>query len=323
MANPLPGYMAIDENYLLGDDRIIDFDIFVRQEINGRPKPVLLIGKDTDISTVQDLLATHKGKFGPLFIKNDSGQSFQQFMETSLSLLIADPDISISRKSQIIYKCAHKALKDIFENPRSGENLRRTQNITNNMVDFVLGNDKSILSLLNLGSHDYYTFSHCVNVAVFGLGLWIMIGKGKDFELRDFALGCILHDIGKTLTPGQILKKPGRLDDDEFNEIKKHTLHGFQLMKDSLSPISLDVILHHHEKYCGKGYPHGLVGDDISDHAKIAAIADVYDALTTNRPYGMARPPVAAIMTMKKEMVGHFEQEKFIEFIRFLGGQSN
>ena len=94
-------------------------------------------------------------------------------------------------------------------------------------------------------------------------------------------------------------------------------------MKDTLPPIALDVILHHHEQYTGKGYPHGLCGDEISSHAKIAAIADVYDALTTNRPYGLARPPFEAIMTMKEKMVGHFEQEKFLEFIRFLGGNDS
>ena len=245
------------------------------------------------------------------------------FMEQSLSMLIADQAIPVQEKSKVVYKCAKNVLHDVFEDPRSGENVQRTQDITSNMVDFVLANDGSILSLLNLGTHDYYTFSHCVNVAVFGLGLWIMIDKGNEFDLREFALGCILHDVGKTLTPQKILKKPGRLDNDEFHEIKKHPLHGYELMKDTLPPVALDVILHHHEKYCGTGYPHGLSGDKISNHAKVAAIADVYDALTTNRPYGTARPPFEAVLTMKEEMVGHFEQAKFLEFIRFLGGKTS
>ena len=322
MAPPLPGYMAIDEQYFLGDNRLILFDIFIRQEINGQPKPILLIAKGTDISSVLSILDAKKGRLGTLFIRKEADRDFQQFMEDSLTLLIADQSVPVAKRSQIVYECAKNILQDVFEDPRSGENLRRTEAITNNMVDFILANDKSILTLLNLGTHDYYTFSHCVNVAVFGLGLSIMIDQGKNFDLRDFALGCILHDVGKTLTPEQILKKPGRLDDREFAEIKKHPVQGFELMKDSLPPIALDVILHHHERYCGRGYPHALRGDEISNHAKIAAIADVYDALTTNRPYGLARPPFQAILTMKEEMVGHFEQEKFLEFIRFLGGRN-
>ena len=321
MAQPLPGYMTIDEHYLLGKDRNICFDIFIRQEINGTPKPILLISKDTNTSSAYSLLLDKRNKFGPLFIKKTAANDFQQFMEQSLNMLITDPNMPVKKKSKIIYKCAKNVLHDVFEDPRSGENLQRTQNITSNMVDFILANDKSILTLLNLGTHDYYTFSHCVNVAVFGLGLWLMIGKGNDFDLRDFALGCILHDVGKTLTPQKILKKPGPLSSAEFEEIMKHPQHGYDLMKDTLPPVALDVILHHHEKYCGTGYPHKLNGDKISNHAKIAAIADVYDALTTNRPYGTARPPFEAVLTMKEEMVGHFEQEKFLEFIRFLGGK--
>ena len=320
MAQPMPGYMAIDENYLLGKDRSICFDIFARQEINGKSIPILLISKDTKTSSAHPILFGSENKFGQLFIKDTAVNDFQNFMEYSLSMLIEDPAMPVKKKSKIVYKCAKNVLKDVFADPRSGENLQRTQNITNNMVDFILANDRSILTLLSLGTHDYYTFSHCVNVAVFGLGLWIMINKGDEFDLRDFALGCILHDVGKTLTPQKILKKPGPLNGDEFDEIKKHPLHGYELMKDTLPPIALDVILHHHEKYCGTGYPHQIKGDKISNHAKIAAIADVYDALTTNRPYGTARPPFEAVLTMKEEMVGHFEQEKFLEFIRFLGG---
>ncbi len=323
MAQQLPGYMAIDEHYILGKDRSIRFDIFIRQEMNGRPKPVLLIGKDTQISSVQTILAAKKGQLGTLFIKKEADRDFQQFMEDSLNLLIADPTVPVAKKSQIVYDCAKNVLQDVFDDPRSGGNLQRTQQVTNNMVDLVLSNNQSILSLLNLGTHDYYTFSHCVNVAVFGLGLWIMIHEGNNAELGDFALGCILHDVGKTLTPEQILKKPSRLDEEEFAEIKKHPLQGYALMKDYLPPIALDVIMHHHERYNGQGYPHGLSGDDLSPHAKIASIADVYDALTTNRPYGAARLPFEAILTMKKEMTGHFEQDKFLEFIRFLGGNSS
>ena len=90
------------------------------------------------------------------------------------------------------------------------------------------------------------------------------------------------------------------------------------LMKGEISDVALDVILHHHEKYDGTGYPEKLAGHDISDNAKVAIIADVYDALTTNRPYGDARDPFQAMLLMKEKMVGHFEQEKFISFVKFL-----
>jgi len=321
MTGALPGYKIIDPYYLLDENLSITFDIYVIQQHQGKPTPVLLIGSQTPIASVRDILATKAGKFGQLYIKKEAGDNFQQFMEDSLHTIIADPAVPMDKKARIIYGCAKDVLHAVFDDPRSGENLARTEKITNNMVDFILNSEKSVLNLLQLGSHDYYTFSHCVNVAVFGLGLWLMIGKGSKFDLHDFALGCILHDVGKTLTPEQILKKPGPLDKVEMEEIQKHPQNGYDLMQESLPPIALDVILHHHEKYCGTGYPHKLTGDHISDHAKVAAIADVYDALTTNRPYCTARPPFNAILTMKEEMVGHFEQDKFLKFVRFLGGQ--
>ena len=105
--------------------------------------------------------------------------------------------------------------------------------------------------------------------------------------------------------------------------MKKHPLYGYKLMIGLIPAIALDVILHHHEKHDGKGYPQGLTGEKTSDYAKIAAIADVYDALTTRRSYAEARDPFKAVLTMKEEMVGHFEQEKFISFIHMLSGKGS
>lgn len=196
------------------------------------------------------------------------------------------------------------------------------ENITSSIIQFALSDDASIPSLLQLSSHDYYTFTHCLNVAVFSIGMWQKIYPGEKKGLQEFALGCILHDIGKSKIDEAILNKPGSLTAEEFATIKKHPQYGYELMVDSVPPTSLDVILHHHEKHCGKGYPEGLPGDRTSDLAKIAAIADVYDALTTRRAYAEAREPFKAMLTMKQEMVGHFEEEKFISFVHLLSGKS-
>ena len=314
-------YVAINQEYLLDQNKKIDFDIFVVRERNNKKMPVLLANKDTLISEVREKIA--KNFYGKLYIRKESVKSFEEFLEDSVSDIITDATIPIEQKSQIIYDCSKNIIKDVFEDPRSGKNIGRTKKITNNIIDFILQNENSVLNLLHLGSHDYYTFTHCVNVSVFAVGLWLMIGKGREQELRDFAFGCILHDVGKAEISEKILRKPGKLNDAEFAVIREHPQKGYDLMKDSAAPLALDVILHHHEKYSGDGYPDGLHDTEISDHAKIAAIADVYDALTTNRPYSDARRPFHAVLLMKEEMVGHFEQEKFIQFINFLGSRIN
>lgn len=314
-------YITINQDYLLDQEKKIEFDIYVFRERNRKKMPVLLASRDTLVSDVREKIA--KKFYGKLYIKEDAARSFEEFLEDSVSDIIADDTIPIEEKSKVIYDCSKNIIKDVFEDPRSGKNTARTKKITNNIIDFILQSENSILNLLNLGSHDYYTFTHCINVSVFAVGLWLMIGKGYEKELRDFAYGCILHDVGKAEISEKILRKPGKLTDAEFEVIMEHPQKGYDLMKDSASPIALDVILHHHEKYSGDGYPHGLQDTEISDYAKIAAIADVYDALTTNRPYSDARGPFHAILLMKEEMVGHFEQEKFIQFIHFLGGKAN
>lgn len=310
-------FVRILTEYLVAEDKEIDFDIYTFRAKND--KPILLIPASTNVGTIRDQLA--QKKHGPLYITREAYSRFEKFMEESLDFIIKNPAIPLEKKSSVIYGCARNIIKDVFDDPRSGKNISRAQSVTNNIIKFSLADRSSIPSLLKLGSHDYYTFSHCVNVAVFAIGLWMVIGKGGERELTDFALGCILHDVGKCEITEAILNKPGKLDDREFEIIKNHPAQGVQLMTGHCSEVTLDIIMHHHEKVDGRGYPHALRGDQISDNAKIATIADVYDALTTNRPYAGARLPFSALSLMKKEMVGHFEQEKFNEFILFLGGK--
>ncbi|MFA7382388.1 MAG: HD domain-containing phosphohydrolase [Desulfurivibrionaceae bacterium] len=312
-------FVRISTDYLLAVERKIDFDIYTL--LPNSKRPLLLIAADTNIAEVKDILT--RKNHGPLYITQNSSRKFEHFMEGSLNSIIKNKAFPLERKSLLVHNCAKDIIKDVFDDPRSGRNISRANNITDNIIDLTLNNPQSIRQLLSLGSHNYYTFSHCVNVAVFGIGLWLKIHKDDANELHNFALGCILHDVGKSQIMDSILNKRAKLDHEEFEIIKQHPAEGYSLMASHASDTSLDVILHHHEKINGTGYPHGLKENQISDNAKIATIADVYDALTTNRPYAGALQPVKALNLMKKEMVGHFEQNKFEEFILFLGGKTD
>lgn len=318
-------YIRITSDYLVASvsDVPIEFDIFSSRvnETGMLTAPVQICEKGSSLTNVIDILLRTSAT--RLYIYQEDFGVFKRFIESSIESIVENRELPIKKKSELVYKCAVDVMKDVFEHPRSGENISRGKNITNNILKFVLGNDASIPSLLQLGSHDYYTFTHCINVAVFGIGLWQMIfEKRRSFEeLQHFALGCMLHDIGKTKISDEILNKPGKLTDEEMGVIKNHPQYGYDMVKEFVSDVSLDVILHHHERYNGLGYPEKLKGDQISDNAKVAVIADVYDALTTNRPYSGARNPFNAILLMKEDMVGHFEQEKFIKFINLLGGK--
>ncbi|MBU4260884.1 MAG: HD domain-containing protein [Proteobacteria bacterium] len=322
LTSALAKYIPVNKHCLMKMYGEITFDLYTippgKQHFK---EPVLLVRKNSMLSDVRDVIAA--SGFENFFIRKEEQKNLHHLLENFIGMMVEDPLIPLMEKSSIIYNCAANVMKDIFSDPRSGENLKRTEDITGNIIKFALNDQASITSLLQLSSHDYYTFTHCLNVAVFSIGLWQTIYPARQDCLREFALGCILHDIGKSQIDDAILNKPGKLTDDEFTVMKRHPQYGYKLMAQAIPSISLDVILHHHEKHDGKGYPRGLQGDRISDYAKIAAIADVYDALTTKRSYAEARDPFKAVLTMKEEMVGHFEQDKFISFIHLLSGKNS
>lgn len=310
-------FIRINKEYLIADDLVLDFNIYTLRFNDN--SPILLISKDSNIFNARETLQRHR--VGQLYIDKKDSRRFQLFREDSISSIIDNRSLPLQKKSEMIYSCAKDIMMDVFANPRSGQNIKRARNISDNIIRLALSSYESIPSILKLGSRDYYTFSHCVNVSVFFIGLWTMIGQSSEEELRECALGCLLHDVGKSEIADSILNKPGKLTDEEFALMKEHPLKGYDLMKGHVGDTALKVILHHHEKIDGRGYPHGLKDNEIDDCVKVSTIADVYDALTTERPYASARPPFKALLLMKQEMVGHFEHQKFVEFVNFLGGR--
>lgn len=149
-----------------------------------------------------------------------------------------------------------------------------------------------LVNLVDIKSLDNYTYQHSVNVAVLSLVLGIKMGFNK-MDLIDLCVGALLHDMGKTFVPKEILNKPAALDRDELAIIQSHPLKGFNYLKyvPSISLASRLIVLRHHEKVDGNGYPYGKSSDEIDVFSKIVSIADVYDALTSSRPYRKALCP--------------------------------
>lgn len=160
------------------------------------------------------------------------------------------------------------------------------------IIDELLNHKGMMVNMIDLKCFDNYTYSHSVNVAVLSIILGIALGLKKD-TLVKLGLGAIMHDIGKVFVDKDILNKPEKLTEEEFNEIKKHSKRGYEYVKEkfNLPTMSSCAILDHHEKYDGSGYPHGKNKDEISLFGKIIAVADVYDALSSERTYRQAMNP--------------------------------
>lgn len=216
---------------------------------------------------------------------------------------------------------AESMVREFLNTARLGQEIK-TEKITetvSKMVNSVFRNQDALTSLARLKSFDDYTFAHSVNVCILSLTLGRHLGLSKE-GIQDLGVGAILHDIGKMLVPEAILNKPGKLTDEEFDEIKKHTFFGSTVLSSTaIKEESMYVALQHHEKYDGSGYQGGLAKKDIHLYARIATVADVYDAMTSNRVYQKGMPPEEALKKMYLMRGAHFEPELVERLIKCLG----
>ncbi|MFG6462028.1 HD-GYP domain-containing protein [Roseateles sp. DXS20W] len=180
-------------------------------------------------------------------------------------------------------------------------------------------NPSAFVSLARLKTKDDYTYMHSVAVC----GLMVALGRHMglpDDQVREAGLAGLLHDVGKMQMPLEVLNKPGALTDAEFSVMRSHPERGFELLKDgsNVPPSALDVCLHHHEKVDGTGYPHKLAGDQISVLARMGAVCDVYDAITSTRPYKSAWDPAGSLQRMA-QWKGQFDPVIFQAFVKSVG----
>ncbi|NLP35446.1 MAG: HD-GYP domain-containing protein [Clostridiales bacterium] len=187
---------------------------------------------------------------------------------------------------------ASAKLEDIIKNK---SNLAEMQPIISNIVDSIIEKKDVIIQMQKLNGHHTYTYTHCINVGIYSICIGAKMGMDRE-QLIKLGTAGILHDIGKNNIPVEILDKPGKLTKDEFEIIKSHPVFGYNMIKDKIefSSVTKIGVLQHHERCDGSGYPRGLKKDEISLYGKIIAIADTYDALTSDRSYRAAYSPFEA-----------------------------
>lgn len=198
--------------------------------------------------------------------------------------------------SQELRANAVSAVKSTFNTTTSKVKIKSMYNLALEIIDEILSNHTTVINMIDIKAYDDYTYYHCVNVAVLSALIGIKMRIPRN-ELVNLVLAGLLHDIGKVFIPSEIINKPSKLTDEEFEEIKKHPVSGYQYSVKMLKGEKKigRAIKEHHEKYNGTGYPDGLPGYKISLFAKILSAADVYDALTSDRSYRKAMLPSDAM----------------------------
>jgi putative nucleotidyltransferase with HDIG domain len=227
----------------------------------------------------------------------------------------------LQRAAQIRHQAAG-VVRNVMADARLGKAIEigAVQPVVQNITESILRNPGALLGLLRIKTKDDYTFLHSVSVCALLVAFCNARGLDEDIT-RQAGLGGLLHDTGKALVPDAILNKPGPLTDEEFAVIKKHPEDGWNILRQSpeVPQIALDITRHHHERLDGTGYPDKLAGDQISELAQMAAIVDVYDALTADRVYHKGIPAAAALRKIYEWSKHHFNQQLVQEFMRCVG----
>lgn len=214
------------------------------------------------------------------------------------------------------------AVTAMFREARMGNTVdaKGVGQLVEDIADSVTRNASALISLARLKTADDYTYMHSVAVCAMMIALARQLAL-SEADVQAAGVAGLLHDIGKALLPMDLLNKPGKLTPAEFMIVKTHPVLGFQLLSDSKKPdpMALEVCLQHHEKADGSGYPKGLKGTQISLYAKMGAVCDVYDAITSNRPYKAGWDPAESMRQMGLWAEGHFDPAVFQAFARSLG----
>ena len=229
--------------------------------------------------------------------------------------------VEIERAAQICLQ-SKRAVISMFEEARMGKAVDTggAQQLVEEITDSVSRNPGALISLARLKTADDYTYMHSVAVCAMMVALSKQLGLDEE-QTRSAGLAGLMHDLGKAAMPMDVLNKPGKLTDAEFKIIKTHPEEGHRLLLtgSKIDPMMMDVCLHHHEKMDGSGYPKGLKGDEISLFAKMGAVCDVYDAITSNRPYKAGWDPAESLRKMAEWANGHFDRKVFQAFVKSLG----
>lgn len=282
-----------------------DIYLFVNQKVT-------LFRRAGDALTSEriQLLVTHGGdKF---LVPEDQRAIYMQ----SLKNVIQDPSSKTEVKAKFIKESAFLHVQDLFTKTEIKPVVTEAKSLVEEMVSLVSTDMGAVTSLLKLSTHDYYTYNHSVDVAVYSIVLAKKIfGEDKNM-LITAGIGGLLHDIGKRRISLSIINKKGALTPEEWDEIKRHPTYGKEYLE-SIKTVPEEaqrIVFEHHENFDGTGYPNNLKGEDISKMARVVSIADVFDALTTNRSYHKAISPEEALNTMFGMQPGKFDPALFRSF---------
>jgi HD-GYP domain-containing protein (c-di-GMP phosphodiesterase class II) len=244
----------------------------------------------------------------------------EKLVPDELREAIYDKSLTPSSRATTVYKYSVVLMKRMFDDPKA-ENIKTVKGVICDIVDSIISDNATAENMLMITSHDFYTYTHSVNVGVLSIMLSKALFQSSDaHDMHELGAGFFLHDLGKVRVDPAIINKPGKLTKEEMMKMRIHPYQSYKILVDSgqLTEECRVIAMQHHEREDGTGYPRRLKGDDIHQYGRICCIADVYDALTARRSYKPKLNPFQALKIMKEEMINHFHKDIFDKFVHVL-----
>lgn len=287
---------------------IADFPLFIRSS----PHEPFRLYRDKNVELDrEDLARLSAHGVENLYVSLDDHQQYQQYLRDHFQDILHDRSLPGEQRCGCLNEFVRSTLADAFARGDAKQAIDAAQDLALQTVSVISQDDAATGQLLNVLHHDFHTFTHSANVSYYCVMLARGLGIRAEDELREIATGAMLHDLGKLNIPEKILKKPARLSDDEAAVIKRHPTEGFRLLaaREDLTYAQLMMVYQHHERLDGTGYPVGIVGEHIHPWAQICAVVDIYEALTSNRPYRRGLDRKTTFEILDREAGSHINAE--------------
>ena len=257
-----------------------------------------------------------------LYIRSSDNESAEAFLKSLLTDLLTDSHLEPEVKANIIYASSMKSIRQVFQglNHKTLKDIEKTSEF---VVKLILSDKRVMSELVKVTGHDHFTYHHSVKVGIYGTSLAVQLfgDRSGDHNLQALSTALFLHDIGLTRVPRKILEKREPLNDMEHQVVMKHPVWGHDRLMNAnyLTSQAASVVLFHHEWCNGKGYPFGKTREDIPLYARICAIADTFETLTSSTPSSGPLTPFEALTVMQQDMAGSFDSRLFRAFVEMLG----
>lgn len=259
-----------------------------------------------------------------LLIRSEDADTFRSALAAALPGVLTDERLPPAERSRRAYAMAGQVVGPLFvaRSPLGRQKLV-TAHAAIDAMSTALETEHLLWSMVATMQRHLQTHTHAINTAVYAILLARLLSLSEELDVADVGRGALLHDIGKNRVPDRILDKPGPLDQAEWRIMRTHPEAGYAIVSGTLGyvPSYAHIILEHHERTDGSGYPTGSRGDAVPLDSQLVAIADAFDALTSTRPYKAASTPFEALRIMRFEMAGQFNDRLLREFILIVGGR--